>query len=67
MPALISKYENLSFQEATRIIYFMFCREPKVFMQMMEELLDHPDEPKKYVAAGWYEQYRDHITSNKKA
>jgi hypothetical protein len=61
----MSPIEKISFEEAARVIYFMFCREPKIYMKMMEELLDHSEESFKVVAPIWYDQYRNYLKENK--
>jgi hypothetical protein len=62
----ISTFERITFEEATRIFYFNFSDNPKVFMQMIEELLNRSTDPWRSVARGWYDNYRDFIADNAK-
>lgn len=62
----ITKFESMTFEDATRVIYFIFHGDPRSFLRVMEDLLDHPDEPNRYVARGWFDQYREYINQNKK-
>lgn len=63
----ISSFEKLSFEEAVRVIYYIFCRDPKTFLMMMEELMTVGDDYYKSVAPGWYESYKTYLSENKKS
>jgi hypothetical protein len=63
----MNKYENLTFEEATRIIYWNFSNDLKVFKSTMEDLMDGEQQPYKCVAPKWYDCYRDMVAENKNA
>lgn len=64
----LSKFDSLTFEECTRILYFHFFRSPAIFLALMENLMDnHSDQPCRCIAQIWYDQYAEHITDNKKS
>jgi hypothetical protein len=65
----LSRFESLTFEEATRIIYFQFARDSKGFLAAMETLMDHgmaPGKPFNAIAWIWFDQYKQFCTDNKK-
>jgi hypothetical protein len=55
---------KISFEEASRIIYFVFSHDAKTYRSMMEELL-MTDEPHTAIASRWQESYKQHLKDNK--
>jgi hypothetical protein len=67
MSKKLSNYDNLSFEEATRIIYYVFCSNAKTFMAQMEELMVSPDKPSRSIAPIWYDAYASYHREKEKA
>lgn len=63
----LSRFEQITFEEATRILYFIFSRNPRIFQAMMEDLMTGANEPARCITSSWYDQYREFITDNKKS
>lgn len=61
----LNKYENLTFEEATHIIYFNFSNDVRAFKSTMEDLMVGEHAPHKCIAPKWYDNYRDTISENK--
>lgn len=61
----LNRYENISFEEATRIIYWNFSRDLRAFKSVMEDLMEGDQPPAKCIAQKWYENYRDYHVENK--
>lgn len=61
----LNKYENISFEEATRIIYWNFSTDLRAFKSVMEDLMDGDQPPSKCIAPKWYENFRDFHIQNK--
>jgi hypothetical protein len=61
----ISKYEQLSFQEVTQIIYYHYSDRAGMFKELMEDLLTNSEEPYKSISPRQYEEYKQYLTDNK--
>lgn len=61
----MNKYENLTFEEATRIIYWNFSTDLKAFKSTMEDLMETDEPPSKCIAPKWYTDYRNFHIENK--
>lgn len=59
-------YNQISFEDAARIIYYMFSNNDKVYKVMMEELLLKNDDFGKCISPVWYESYRQYLDDNKR-
>lgn len=59
-------YENITFEEAVRIIYFHYSARPSQFLEMIEELMGSTDAPYKVISPKQYDDYRTETTDNKK-
>jgi hypothetical protein len=64
----LSPYENLTFREATEILYWTFATTSKaIFLSLLEDLMISADEPCNSIAPKWYDEYRLQLTENKKS
>lgn len=59
-------YHKISFEDATRIIYFNFSRNSSMFKELMEDLMTNSLEPANCIAPRWYDAYKNHLSENKK-
>jgi hypothetical protein len=60
----LSLYEKLSFEDATRIIFFNFHERRDLFTEFMWDLLC-AEAPIDVIPRKWYDDYRQHLTDNK--
>lgn len=61
-----SKYQELSFEECVRIIYYVFSNDLRVLKAMLEELLILTEEYNHAIAPSWYESYKTFLSDNKR-
>lgn len=61
----LNKYELLTFEKATRILYYNFSTDAKAFKSAMEDLMISTDKPHKHIAPAWYENYQQYLIDNK--
>lgn len=61
----LSQFEKLSFEDATRIIFFQFNDRKELFVEFMWDLIC-AEIPIDVVPRKWYEDYRLHLLDNKK-
>jgi hypothetical protein len=62
----LSPYEKITFQEATSIMYYHF-ESKQQFVSLLEDMMLSVEPPYKHVAPLWYENYKQHLTDNKKS
>jgi hypothetical protein len=62
----LSAYVKLSFEEATRIIYYHYGDRTGFFKELMEDLMNTSD-PCNIIAPKWYEDYKQFLEDNKKS
>lgn len=63
--ATLSAYVKLTFEEATRIIYYHYGERPGFFKELMEDLMTNAAEPCNVIAPKWYDDYKQHLADNK--
>jgi hypothetical protein len=61
----MSTYPNLTFEEATRIIYYHYGDRTGFFKELMEDLMNSADNPANVIAPKWYEDYKQFLIDNK--
>ncbi|MDB5252290.1 MAG: hypothetical protein JWP27_1459 [Flaviaesturariibacter sp.] len=62
----LSTYEQLTFEEASRIMFYCLAFNRQLYTLMMEDLIASGQPAYKSVTPRWYESYRDMITENNK-
>lgn len=62
----LSTYQNLTFEDATRIIYYHYGDRLPLFKEHMEELLGSTDKPHRAITPKHYDEYRDFLKDNQK-
>lgn len=60
------EYKNIKFEEAARILYFMFNGNPRIYMELMVGLMN-AEHPADGIAPTWYQQYKEFLADNKKS
>lgn len=63
--AKISAYQKMSFEEATRVLYYHFSTRAHLFQEMMEDLMSNSEEPYKSITPRWYDEYKQFLEDNK--
>lgn len=63
----MTTYEKISFEEATRIIYYHWSERPGLFKEFMEELMSSSDPPYMTITPRQYQEYKQFLTENKKS
>jgi hypothetical protein len=63
----MTAFEKLTFEDATRVIYYQFGNKPAaMFRDAMEDLIASADEPSRCICRKWYDEYKHYLVDNKK-
>jgi hypothetical protein len=58
-------YQNITFEEATRILYFHYSGRPSLFLEFMEDLMSS-ERSSDVISPKQYQDYRLQTEENKK-
>lgn len=65
--ASLPAYQEISFEDAARIIYYHYSDRPALFKEFMEDLMTNSDEAYKSISPRQYDEYKQFLTDNKNA
>jgi hypothetical protein len=63
----MTAYEKISFEEATRIVYYHYGERPGLFKELMEDLMNNAEAPFRSITPRGYDEYKQYLSENKKS